>query len=157
LVDDFQVTQVKTKPPKNKKRHLGRRKVQGTIVKSLHLNIMATSYHIHFTTYSNGKKNMTQFIPSTVWKLIYTNYVGAYLDFPFVEDALKDHLQDAFKEFKISNSNEKEYYKTILQLNEALAQLKVINHHTIKIVLKRKQDFINGRHNNMGDFTNNIF
>jgi hypothetical protein len=24
-------------------------------------------------------------------------------------------------------------------------------------VLKRKQDFINGRHNNMGDFTNNIF
>jgi hypothetical protein len=44
-------------------------------------------------------KRMTQFIPSTVWKLVYTNYVGAYLDFPFVEDALKDHLRYALKEF----------------------------------------------------------
>ncbi len=95
--------------------------MQGTIVKCLHLSIMVTSYHIHFTTYSNGKKNMTQLIPSTVWKLIYTNYVGAYLDFPFMEDTLKDHLQDVLKEFKIGNFNEKEFDKTILQLNEALA------------------------------------
>jgi hypothetical protein len=82
---------------------------------------MVTSYHIHFTTHSNGTKNMTQLIPSMVWKLIYTNYVGAYLDFPFMEDTLKDHLQDVLKEFKIGNFNEKEFDKTILQLNEALA------------------------------------
>jgi hypothetical protein len=44
---------------RTKKQHLGGRKVQGTILESLHLSIMATSYHIHFTTYSNSKKNMT--------------------------------------------------------------------------------------------------
>jgi hypothetical protein len=75
---------------------------------------MATSYHIRFTTYSNAKKNMTQLIPSTMWKLVYTNYVGAYFDFPFVEDTLKDHMQDALKELKIGNSNKKESDKIIL-------------------------------------------
>ncbi len=74
--------------------------MQGTIVESLHLSIMATSDHIRFTTYYNGKKNMTQLIPSMVWKLIYTSYVGAYLDFSFVEDKLHDHFERCFQRVK---------------------------------------------------------
>ncbi len=74
--------------------------MQITIVESLHLSTMAISYHIHFATYSNGKKNVTYLIPSTIWKLVYINYVATYFDFSFVEDTLKDYLRDVFKRVK---------------------------------------------------------
>jgi hypothetical protein len=59
LVDDFQITQAKTKHLITKENALRREKVQKLIVESLYLNTMATNYHIHFATYSNGKKNVT--------------------------------------------------------------------------------------------------
>jgi hypothetical protein len=61
---------------------------------------MAISYQIHFVTYSDGKKNVTYLIPSMIWKLVYIIYVVTYLDFPFVEDTLKDYLRDVFKRVK---------------------------------------------------------
>jgi len=42
--------------------------MQKTIVESLYLSTIATNYHIHFATYSNGKKSVTQLIPLTAWK-----------------------------------------------------------------------------------------
>jgi hypothetical protein len=37
-----------------------------------------------------------------VWKSIYTDYVATYLDFPFIEDTLKDHFQDVLQELKLA-------------------------------------------------------
>ncbi len=70
------------------------------IVESLHLNTMATSYNIHFATYSNVKKQITQLISTIVQKALYNDYVIAYLNSPFHEDTLKDQLQDALKDLK---------------------------------------------------------
>jgi len=50
---------LKGKGPKKEKMHKA-------IVESLHLNTMATSYNIHFATYSNVKKQITQLIPTIV-------------------------------------------------------------------------------------------
>ncbi len=90
--------------------------MQRTIVESLYLDTMARNYHIHFATYSTSKKNMTQLIPLTVWKSIYTEYVATYLDFPFTEDTLKDHFQDALKELKTGNFNEERFDKVVFAI-----------------------------------------
>jgi hypothetical protein len=92
--------------------------MQRTIVEFLHLSIMATSYHIHFITYSNGKKNMTQLIPPTMCKINLHQLCGCLPWSSIVEDALKDHMQGVLKELKFDNSNKNEYNKTILQLHE---------------------------------------
>jgi len=42
--------------------------------------------------YSQDKKNVTQFVPSEVWKVVYTYYKLKYLDFTFQEGSLKDRL-----------------------------------------------------------------
>jgi len=38
------------------------------IVESFHLDTMATRYHQHFGSYFRDKKQVTQLIPSLVWK-----------------------------------------------------------------------------------------
>jgi hypothetical protein len=42
------------------------------IVESLHLNTMATKYHQRFGLYFKEKKQMTQLIPSLVWKAMFS-------------------------------------------------------------------------------------
>ncbi len=122
FINDFQVTRAKIEPFKNKGRALNKKKMQKTIVESLHSSIMAMSYHIHFATYFSGNKNVTQLIPSTTWKSIYINYiVVVYIDFPFIEDTLNDCLWVVLKEMKIDNFNEERSYKVVLQLDEVLA------------------------------------
>jgi hypothetical protein len=44
--------------------------------------------------YSQDIKNVTQFVPSEVWKVVYTYYKLKYLDFIFQEGSLKDRLWD---------------------------------------------------------------
>jgi hypothetical protein len=88
-------------------------------------------------------------IPSIVWKSIYINYiVVVYLDFPFIENTLNDHLRDVFKEMKIDKFNETRSYKVVLQLDEVLARLKATKNHVTRNVLKRRQNFIDWRHKN---------
>jgi hypothetical protein len=70
-------------------------KVQRTIVESLHLSTMATSYNTHFVTYSSV---ITQLIPTAVWKAMYNDYVIAYSNSPFHDDTLKDWFARCFKE-----------------------------------------------------------
>jgi hypothetical protein len=59
---------------------------------------------------------VTQLIPLMVWKSIYTDYVATYLDFPFTEDTLKDHVQDALKELKTGNFNEERFDKVVFTI-----------------------------------------
>jgi hypothetical protein len=62
---------------------------------------MATSYNYHFAKYSKEKKNVTQLIPTFVWKAIYAKYRETYPNNIFQENTLKDRLQDALKKLKI--------------------------------------------------------
>jgi hypothetical protein len=63
-----------------------------TIVEFLHLNTMVTSYHRHFVIYSREKKKVAPLIPSLMWKVVYGEYKGTYLNLMLQEDTLKDHL-----------------------------------------------------------------
>jgi hypothetical protein len=51
---------------------------------------MDRSYNCHFVKYSKEKKNVTQLIPTLVWKAIYAKYRETYPDNIFQKDALKD-------------------------------------------------------------------
>jgi hypothetical protein len=44
------------------------------IVDSVHLSFMAASYNHHYMLYSWNKSNVTQFVPSQVWKTMYKHY-----------------------------------------------------------------------------------
>jgi hypothetical protein len=68
-----------------------------------------------------------------------------YLNSPFHGDTVKDQLQDALKDLKIANSNEKGIKKAILQSNKVLTRFKATNSHATKNVFKRKQYFIDGK------------
>ncbi len=59
---------------------------------------------------------MTQLIPLAVWKSVYTDYVATYFDSPFTKHTSKDYFQDALKELKASNFNEKRFDKGIFAI-----------------------------------------
>jgi hypothetical protein len=40
------------------------------IIDSAHLSALVSSYNVHFAAYSEGRKQVTQLIPSKVWKLV---------------------------------------------------------------------------------------
>jgi hypothetical protein len=66
---------------------LQKEKVPMQLVDFIQLSTMATSYNLHFVNYSLGKKYVTQFIPTLVWKQVYqTTYLDSYL----TEETLKD-------------------------------------------------------------------
>jgi hypothetical protein len=67
-----------------------REKVPRQLVNSIQFNTMVTSYNLHFVNYSLGKKQITQLIPTLVWKQVYTDYQTAYLDSYLTEKTLKD-------------------------------------------------------------------
>jgi len=89
-------------------------------------------------------------IPTVAWKAVYNDYVIAYPKSPFHEDTLKDLLRDALKDFKTGNCNEKGTEKVVLQFDGVLTQLKALDDHSMRNVLKLKQDFINGRLGTIG-------
>jgi hypothetical protein len=62
---------------------------------------MVVSYTCHFATYSIGKKQVTQVIPSAIWKNVYLDYQKEYPNSTITEDWLRNTL----KELKIRNSN----------------------------------------------------
>jgi len=52
---------------------------------------METSYNLHFANYSLSKQ-VTQLIPTTMWKQVYINYQTTYFDSYLVEETFKDQL-----------------------------------------------------------------
>jgi len=66
----------------------------------------------------------------------------AYPNSPFHEDTLKDQLQDALKDLKVDTFDEHGIKKVFLQFNEVFAQLKAMDNHSTRNVLKRRQDFV---------------
>ncbi len=66
----------------------------------------------------------------------------AYPNSPFHEDTLKDQLQDALKDLKVDTFDEHGIKKVFLQFNEVFVQLKAMDNHSTRNVLKRRQDFV---------------
>jgi hypothetical protein len=62
---------------------------------------------------SQDRKNVTRFVPSEVWKVVYTYYKLKYLDFTLQEWSLKDRLWDTLN-LKINTSNEEGAKRVIL-------------------------------------------
>ncbi len=73
------------------------------------------SYKHHFATYNTSKKHVVQLIPNTVWKSINQAYLKTCLKPQFVENTLKDHIQETLKELKTTDSNENGSKQATLQ------------------------------------------
>jgi hypothetical protein len=80
----------------------------------IRLNTMVILYNLHFANYNLDKKQITQLIPTIMWKQIYIDYQVIHLDSYIVKKTLKDKLQDILKELKIRASNEKGLEKATL-------------------------------------------
>src|ERR1700737_3431555 len=113
------------RPSKAPRREKGSR----PIVDSLHLSCLVASYNIHFAKYCRGRKQVTQLVPSLVWKKVFKEYKNHYTNSLFVEETLKDHLREALKKIKTCTSNEDNSNKATLQCNEVLEQLKCTDGH----------------------------
>jgi hypothetical protein len=99
---------------------------------------MATTCNTHFATYSSVKNQVTHLILVTIWKTTYNDYVIIYPNSPFHDDTLKDRLQNALEDLKIDTINEEGIRKVVLQFDEVLAQLKAMDNHPTRNVLKWK-------------------
>jgi hypothetical protein len=63
----------------------GRENIPIQIAESPHLNTMVASYYKHFTSYSRGKKQLTQLILVVVWKQVYIYYQLHHINSVFVK------------------------------------------------------------------------
>jgi hypothetical protein len=81
----------------------------------MYLNFMAASYNHHFVLSNWDMTNVTNLIPSQVWKVVYKDYKKQFLDSKFHPKSLKDRLQKCLKELKIGTSNEHGTKKVLLQ------------------------------------------
>lgn len=79
-----------SKEPKRKKRSI-------FIVDSLHLLCLIASYNIYFAKYCNGCKEVSQRIPSLMWKEVFKEYKYYYSYSHFVEETLKNCLKILIK------------------------------------------------------------
>ena len=77
---------------------------------SLHLSCLVASYNVHFANYFKYHKQVTQLVPSLVWKEMFKEYKDHYTNSHFVEENLK--------EIKTNTSNEDNSNKTIIQCDE---------------------------------------
>ena len=126
------------RPSKAPRREKGSR----PIVDSLHLSCLVASYNVHFAKYCKGRKQVTQLVPSIVWKEVFKEYKEHYSNSPFVEETLKDRLRETLKEIKTGTSNDDNSNKATLQCDEVLEQLKCTDGHAARNVLKRRQSII---------------
>ena len=76
-------------PPRSSKAHRWE-KGSRPIVDSLHLLCLVASCNVHFAKYCKGRKQVTQLVPSLVWKEVFKEYKDHYTNSSFVEDTLKD-------------------------------------------------------------------
>ena len=90
------------------------------IVASDHLSTLISSYNVHFAEYSTGRKNVTQVIPSLVWKNVYSDYIKIYPNSTFKETTLKERIRETLTELDTGNSNSKRSNTAVLQSQEVL-------------------------------------
>jgi hypothetical protein len=57
--------------------------------------------------YNQDKKNVTQFVPNHVRKVVYVDYKLKFLTSIFQKESLKNKLEDTLKELKANTTNEK--------------------------------------------------
>jgi hypothetical protein len=75
----------------------GRSKPTRLLVESLHLSYMVSAYNQFFASYSINWKNVSQLIPSLVWKDVYEHYCKQFPDSQLKEETLKDRLRETLK------------------------------------------------------------
>ena len=132
MLEDQGPSQRPSKLPRREKSHR-------PIVDSVVLSWLVSSYTMHFATYSNGRKNVTQLVPGKVWKLVYEQFLREHPGSKFVEDTLKDRLRKTLKELKTGTSNEEGSEKAVLQVDDVLTRLRGTDSHATRNILKIRQ------------------
>ena len=115
-------------------------------VESVHLSTLIASYNIHFAKYSEGRKNVTQLIPSAVWKSIYKDFTELHQDTGITEETLKIRVREELTSLKTGTSNENEK-KAELQAESVLERLKMTPGHAKRNILKERIAIISGKPN----------
>lgn len=113
------------------------------VVDSVHLATLSASYAIHFARYSKDRKQASkQTIPSSVWRLVYKDYIGAHPTSVFTEDTLKGRLRECLEELKTGTSNTEGTGSAVLQCDEFLAKIKDTNGHAVRNILHKRASII---------------
>lgn len=125
--------------PSQKKK---KKPVPRDVVDEDHLCTLVSAYNVHFEEYSKGKTNVTQLIPSLVWKATYASYLHVYPASVFKQESLKDKLRDSLKELATGNSNELNAEKVAVQCNIVMSRLKCTDGHAKRNVLRARQKIV---------------
>ena len=135
VVEDEGPSQQPAKLPRRERSHR-------SIVDSIVLSSLVSSYTTHFAMYNSGKTNVTQLVLGKVWKLVYEQFLQEHPGSKFAEDTLKDRLQETFKELKTRTSNEEGSEKAVLQADDVLTRLNGTNSHATCNILKLWQTMV---------------
>ena len=68
--DDLNELSLPPRPSKAPRQEKGLR----PIVESLHLSGLVASYNVYFAKYCKGRKQVTQLVPSLMWKEVFKEY-----------------------------------------------------------------------------------
>ena len=93
VLDSQRLSQHPAKLPRREKSHR-------PIVNFVVLPSLVAAYTTHFAAYSMRKTNVIQLVPGKVWKLVYDQFLCKHPSSKFVEETLKDRLQENLKELK---------------------------------------------------------
>jgi hypothetical protein len=120
------------------------------------LAILVASYNNHFSEYCKGRKNVTQRIPSKVWKSVYGDFLenkrvlsidsGVNDDQSALpaERTLQDCLRGALKEQNTGTPDENITKHVTLQCEDTLTRLKQSDGHAASNMLKFRQTIMCG-------------
>jgi hypothetical protein len=93
------------------------------IVGSDHLSMLVSSYNGHFADYSIGWKNVSQVIPSVVWKKVFNDFVEIFPNCTIKESTLKERVRETLMELDTGNSNLKQSNTVALQSKDILKKI----------------------------------
>lgn len=131
-------------------------KRQKVLLETEKLAILVSSYNKHFSEYCKGRRNVTQRVPSKVWKSVYAEFVvkaravaadcDEQLDALSIpaERTLQDCLRCALDDQDTGTPDEKCAHRVTLQCEDTLQRLKKTDGHATRNMLRLRQELIEG-------------
>jgi hypothetical protein len=105
-----------------------------SIVDSLHLSTLISSYDNHFANCSSGRSKTTQLIPGKVWKQVYEDYKNKFPNSPFAKETLKFRVHDDLSHLKTGTAYQGNGCAE-LQAEGVLDHLKMTNNHAKRNII----------------------
>jgi hypothetical protein len=121
------------------------------------LALLVSSYNFHFSEYCKGKRNVTQRIPSKVWKSVYVDFsnkareLAAECGEKFdetnlpAERTLQDSIRCALEDQDTGTPDEMHAENVTLQCEDTMQRLKRSDGHATRNMMRLRQEMIAGK------------